>query len=60
MIRIQKSHEGLLHDEMGIPRGKNITIGALMAKKKKDKKEHNIPGERRDVFALNAKEKFNR
>lgn len=57
-INIKPSHEGLLHEEMGIPKGKKISIGALMRKKANDKREHNTAGLRRDVFAINAKTKF--
>jgi hypothetical protein len=59
-IAIKKSHEGLLHEEMGIPKDKKISIGDLMKKKARDKKEHNTAGEKRDVFALNAKTKWNK
>jgi len=58
-IHIQPSHEGLLHEEMGIAKGKKIPIGALMKKKARDKREGDVAGEKRDVFALNAKTKWN-
>jgi hypothetical protein len=54
-IEITKSHRGLLHEEMGIPSGKKISIGALMAKKAKDKREGNTAGEKRDVFAISSR-----
>lgn len=55
-IAIQPSHEGLLHEEMGIPKGKKISIGDLMKKKSRDKKDGNVAGEKRDTFAINAKD----
>jgi len=59
-INIKPSHQGLLHEEMGIPKGQKISIGALMKKKARDKKSGNTAGEKRDVFALNAKTKWNK
>jgi hypothetical protein len=53
-IHIKPGHEGLLHEEMGIPKGKKISMGALMQKKARDKKEHNTAGVKRDTFAINA------
>ena len=58
MISIKPSHKGLLHEEMGIPKSHKISISALMKKKRSDKAHHNVAGEKRDVFALNAKTKF--
>jgi hypothetical protein len=60
MIEIKPSHEGLLHKEMGIPKGKKISLAALMKKKKRDKAEGDTAGEKRDVFAINAKTKWNK
>ncbi len=54
-IEIQKSHEGLLHKQMGVKAGEKISIGALMRRKAKDKKSGNSADEKRDVFALNAR-----
>jgi hypothetical protein len=54
-IKIKESHEGLLHKEMGIAKGEKISVADLMKKKAKDKREGNTAGEKRDVFALNAK-----
>lgn len=54
-IKIKLSHEGLLHEEMGVAKGKKINIGDLMKKKAKDKTEGNTASEKRDTFALNAK-----
>lgn len=54
-IDIKPSHQGLLHEEMGIPKGKKISIGDLMKKKSRDKKDGNAAGEKRDTFAINAK-----
>lgn len=55
MIEIKPSHKNLLHEEMGIPAGQKISIGALMRKKSRDKHEGNTAGLKRDVFAINAK-----
>lgn len=52
---IKPSHRGLLHKEMGIPEGEKITIGDLMRKKAKDKRTSNTTGEKRDTFAINAR-----
>ena len=52
---IKASHQGLLHEEMGIPKGKKISLGALMRKKARDKKTGDTAGEKRDVFAINAR-----
>lgn len=57
---IKPSHKGLLHKEMGIPEDEPISIGALMKKKSKDKRDGDTAGEKRDTFALNAKEKWNK
>lgn len=57
-IAIKPSHEGLLHEEMGVPKGRKISIGDLMRKESRDKREHNAAGVKRDVFALNAKTKW--
>lgn len=54
-IAIKKSHEGLLHREMGIKPAEKISIGDLMKKKSRDKREGNTAGLRRDVFAINAR-----
>lgn len=59
-IKINPAHEGLLHEEMGIAKGKKISIAALRAKKKRDKASGNTAGLKRDVFAINAKTKFNK
>lgn len=53
-----KIKKGALHRDMGIPQGKPIPLKALRAKEAKDKKDHNVKGIRRDVFAINAKTKF--
>lgn len=55
MIEIKKSHEGLLHKQMGLKPGEKISIGALMRRKSKDKKSGNVADEKRDTFALNAR-----
>jgi hypothetical protein len=58
VIAIKPSHRGLLHSEMHVPQDHEISLGSLMKKKARDKREHNIAGEKRDVFAINAKTKF--
>ena len=50
-IHIKKSHQGLLHKNLGIPQGKKISVAAL----KKAKKSPNPKIRRRATFALNAR-----
>ena len=50
-IHIKKSHKGLLHKNLGIPKGKKISIAAL----RKAKKSPNPKIRRRATFALNAR-----
>jgi hypothetical protein len=57
---IKPSHRGMLHREMGIPEGRKISIGDLMKKKARDKREGDTAGLKRDVFAINAKTKWNK
>ncbi len=50
---IKPSHVGLLHEEMGIPKGKKIGIGHLMQAKSKAKRAGNSKMVRQATFALN-------
>ncbi|HZT29709.1 MAG TPA: hypothetical protein VFA33_07500 [Bryobacteraceae bacterium] len=52
MIQIKKNHRGLLHRDLGIPRGKTIPLSALL------RAEHarNPKVRRRAQFAENARE----
>ena len=50
---IKPSHEGREHRRVGVPAGKKISAAKLMDALKKDKREHNVRGEREDVFAMN-------
>lgn len=45
--------KGALHKDMGIPQGQKIPRSAIRSKLARDKADHNVKGERRDVFALN-------
>lgn len=55
MIAIKPSHKGLLHEHMGVPKGEKISIGDLMAEKKKAKASGNTKLEKQVVFAQNAR-----
>jgi len=57
-IHIKKGHEGSLHRDMGVSKGKKIPVSAIRKKLAHDKATHNVKGERKDVFAINAKTKF--
>lgn len=50
-IHIKKSHQGLLHKNLGIPKGKKIPISLL----RRAKKSSNPKIRRRATFALNAR-----
>ena len=52
---IKASHRGLLHEEMGIPKDKKISIGALMRKKASAKRSGNGAEVKRTTFAINAR-----
>jgi len=52
---IKPSHRGMLHEEMGVPEGKKIGIGALMKKKSQAKREGDTALEKRVIFAQNAR-----
>jgi hypothetical protein len=55
-IHIKPSHKGLLTKEVG---KKGLTASALRKGIARDKKSGNVAKEKREVFALNAKTKFN-
>lgn len=50
-IKIKKSHEGLLHKDLGVKKGKKIPASALA----KAAKSKNKAVRKRAVFAENAK-----
>jgi hypothetical protein len=52
-IHIKAKNKGALHRDMGVPQGEKIPKSKIRAKLRHDKAEHNVKGERRDVFALN-------
>lgn len=54
-IHIKKSHEGLLHKDLGVPEGKKIKASKLAKAKKSAKKRGDTKEEKRIVFAQNAK-----
>lgn len=53
---IKSSHVGMLHEAMGVPKGKKIGIGDLMKTKARAKSTGNVKLEREAVFAQNARE----
>ncbi len=52
---IKPSHVGLLHEKMGISKGKRISIGDLMKKKSAAKRSGNGALVKETTFAINAK-----
>jgi hypothetical protein len=51
MIKIKPSHKGLLHKNLGVKKGKKLTMGELMSAK-----HSSSPAERkRATFAINAR-----
>lgn len=60
MIKIKPSHKGLLHKAMGIAKGKKIPVKNIKSKLTKDKAKGNTKAIKQDVFAINAKTKFNK
>jgi hypothetical protein len=54
-IHIKKSHEGMLHKDMGIAEGKKIPEASLEKKKASAKKSGDVAELKRVVFAENAK-----
>jgi hypothetical protein len=55
MIKIKPSHKGLLHEKMGIKKGKKIPTGSLEKEKAEAKKEGDVKELREVVFAENAR-----
>ena len=52
-IHIKPSKEGSLHKAMGVPQGKKIGRAAEESKMAIAKKNHEVPLERKVLFALN-------
>jgi hypothetical protein len=50
---IKPSHRGLLHRELGIPEGENISLGTLMREKEKAKRTGNGKMMKQVTFAEN-------
>ncbi len=50
-IKIKKSHEGLLHKNLGKPKGQKLTVAEL----EKAKRSKNPAVRKRATFALNAR-----
>lgn len=50
---IKPSHRGLLHEDLGIAKGKKIPRGKIRKDLAKSKRTGNVAEEKRDVFALN-------
>jgi hypothetical protein len=55
MIHIKSSHRGMLHEELGIAKGKKIGISTLMNAKARAKRTGNTPLQKRATFAENTK-----
>ena len=55
MISIKPSHQGLLHEHLGIAEGQKLTIGDLMRAKKRAKKSGNGTLMKEATFAANAR-----
>ena len=51
MIRIKKSHRGLLHKDLGVPQGSRIPVGRIKAALK----SKSAAIRKRAQFALNAR-----
>lgn len=54
-IHIKKSHEGLLHKDLGVSSGKTLSEKRLHAAARSAKKHGDTAEEKRIVFAENAK-----
>jgi hypothetical protein len=52
---INPAHKGLLHKEMGVPQGKKINVGDLMAEKAKAKRTGNSTLMKQANFAIVAR-----
>lgn len=50
---IKPSHRGLLHEMLGVKKGKKIPKSRIRADLKKSKRKGNVAEEKRDVYALN-------
>ena len=55
MIHINPAHKGRLHEAMGVPQGRKLTVGDLMSTKKRAKHSGNVKLEKETVFAENAR-----
>lgn len=55
MSDIQSSHRGLLHKAMGVPQGKKLTIGDIMATKAKAKRTGDSKLEKQATYAANVR-----
>lgn len=55
MSDIQPSHKGLLHKAMGVPEGKKLSIGDIMATKAKAKRTGNTKLEKQATYAANVR-----
>lgn len=51
---IKPSHRGLLHEMLGVAKGKKIPRSKIRADLAKSKRTGNVAEERRDVYALNV------
>lgn len=56
MIQIKKTHQGMLHEALGVPKGEKISVGALMQAKARAKKTGNAKLMKQATFAANARE----
>jgi hypothetical protein len=54
-MTIKPSHVGMLHEAMGIPKGKKIGIADLMKTKSRAKASGNVKVEKEATFAQNAR-----
>lgn len=52
---IKESHKGMLHRALGIKEGEKISVGDLMAAKRRAKKTGDTKLEKQAVFAENAR-----
>lgn len=54
-IKIKKSHQGLLHEKMGVPKGEKIPAAKIEAKKAAAEKRGDAATVKQTTFALNAR-----
>lgn len=52
---IKPSHRGMLHEALGIPMGKKISVGELMKTKARAKRTGNTKLEKQAVYAENVR-----